>query len=155
VDELDSAIVRHLQRDARQTNRELAAALGVAPSTCLERVRSLRARGVLTGYHAAVSLEALNRRVQALVALQIRPLNREIIEAVKGYAAGLPEVLDVFVVAGGDDLLLHVGVRDVDHLHAFLMDRLSPRREVISFRSSVIFQHVHNQVLEPLEPPDQ
>jgi len=66
VDELDAAIIRHLQRDARQTNRELARAVGIAPSTCLERVRLLRARGVITGYHAEISLAALNRTVQAL-----------------------------------------------------------------------------------------
>jgi DNA-binding Lrp family transcriptional regulator len=48
VDKLDAAIVRELQADARQTNRELAAKLGIAPSTCLERVRALRQRGVIT-----------------------------------------------------------------------------------------------------------
>jgi DNA-binding Lrp family transcriptional regulator len=52
MDDIDSAIVRELQRDARQTNRELARTLGVAPSTCLERVRALRARGVITGFKA-------------------------------------------------------------------------------------------------------
>lgn len=55
MDSIDSAILGHLQRDARLTNRELARKVGIAPATCLERVRSLRARGVITGYHAAVS----------------------------------------------------------------------------------------------------
>lgn len=150
MDELDSAIIRHLQLDARQTNRDLSAALGIAPSTCLERVRSLRVRGVVTGYHAAVSLPALNRRVQALLAVQVRPLNRTVIEGVKRYLCALPEVLSVFVVTGGDDFLVHVAVQDVDHLHAFLMDRFSTRREIIGFRASVIYQHVHNEVVTPL-----
>ena len=44
VDELDSEIVRLLQTDARQSNRELARRLGIAPSTCLERVRALTRR---------------------------------------------------------------------------------------------------------------
>ncbi len=45
MDSIDSAVLGHLQRDARLTNRELARKVGIAPSTCLERVRSLRARG--------------------------------------------------------------------------------------------------------------
>ena len=77
LDELDSAIIRHLQQDARQTNRDLARKLEVAPSTCLERVRALRERGVITGYHAEISLPAVNRNVQALLHVQVRPLNRE------------------------------------------------------------------------------
>jgi DNA-binding Lrp family transcriptional regulator len=150
VDKLDAAIVRELQTDARQTNRELAAKLGIAPSTCLERVRALRQRGVITGYHASVDLAALNRKVQALLAVQVRPLSRAVIEDFKAYVAGLPEVLSVFVVAGGDDFLVHVAVQDIDRLHAFLMDRFSQRREIVGFRSSVIYQHTSNKVLGPL-----
>jgi DNA-binding Lrp family transcriptional regulator len=150
VDELDAAIVRELQTNARQTNRDLARAVGIAPSTCLERVRLLRERGVVTGYHARVSLPALNRHVQAMLHVQVRPLSRAVIESFKAYVGGLPEVLDVFVVAGGDDFLVHVAVPSVDALHAFLMDRFSGRREVVGFRSSVVYQHVGNRVLAPL-----
>ncbi|MFH8369722.1 Lrp/AsnC family transcriptional regulator [Streptomyces sp. NPDC018031] len=152
MDELDSAIVEHLQRDARQTNRELARILGIAPSTCLERVRALRQRGVITGYHAAVDLRALNRGLQALLSVQVRPLSREVIEGFKSYVTELPEVLSVFVVAGSDDFLVHVAVQDVDQLHAFLMDRFSKRREIVNFRSSVIYQHVSSPVARPLPP---
>ncbi|GIF36683.1 AsnC family transcriptional regulator [Actinoplanes xinjiangensis] len=152
MDDIDSAIVRELQTNARQTNRELARAVGVAPSTCLERVRLLRDRGVITGYHADVSLTALGREVQALLHVQVRPLNREVIEGFKSYASGLPEVLSVFVLAGGDDFLVHVAVPSVEGLHAFLMDRFSGRREIVGFRSSVIYQHHRNRVIDPLDP---
>ena len=150
MDEVDSAIVRELQRDARQTNRDLARAVGIAPSTCLERVRLLRDRGVLTGYHAGVSLAALNRHVQAFLHVQVRPMSRDVIEGFKAYAAGLPEVLSVFVVAGGDDFLVHVAVPSIDALHAFLMDKFTGRREIVGFRSSVIYQHSQNRIIEEL-----
>jgi DNA-binding Lrp family transcriptional regulator len=144
MDDLDAEIVRLLQTDARQSNRELARTLGIAPSTCLERVRSLTHRGVIRGYHAEIDPGALNRGVQAMVSVQIRPLSRSVIDAFKEFASGLPEVLSVFVLAGGDDFLLQVGVRDLDRLHAFLADHLAKRREVTGFRTSVIFQQLHN-----------
>ncbi|OLZ74332.1 AsnC family transcriptional regulator [Streptomyces sp. IMTB 2501] len=144
MDELDSEIVRLLQSDARQSNRELARKLGVAPSTCLERVRALTRRGVIRGYHADIDPAALNRGVQALVSVQVRPLNRTVIDTFKGFASSLPEVLHVFVLSGGDDFLLHVAVQDLDRLHAFLVDRLSKRAEITGFRTSMIFQQVSN-----------
>jgi DNA-binding Lrp family transcriptional regulator len=152
VDELDSAIVALLQADARQTNRELARRLGVAPSTCLQRVRGLLARGVIRGFRAEVDLLALGRGVQALVMVQVRPLQRRVIEDFKQAAAAMPEVLSVFVVAGNEDFLVHVAVPDLDHLHGFLVDKLSQRREVVSFRSSVIYQQLHNPVVAALGP---
>ncbi|TYB52745.1 Lrp/AsnC family transcriptional regulator [Nonomuraea sp. PA05] len=151
MDELDSAIIRLLQTDARQSNRELARQLGIAPSTCLERVRALTRRGVIRGYHADIDPAALNRGVQAMVSVQVRPLSRAVINTFKESAASMPEVLSVFVLAGGDDFLLHVGVRDLDHLHGFLLDRLSKRKEIVGFRTSVVFQQVQKAVPTRLE----
>lgn len=142
VDELDARIIGLLQSDARLSNRELARQLGISPSTCLERVRSLTRRGVIRGYHAHIDAAALNRGVQALVSVQVRPLSRDVIATFKASAAQMPEVLSVFVLAGGDDFLLHIGVPDLDAMHAFLLDRLSKRREVTGFRTSVIFEQV-------------
>jgi DNA-binding Lrp family transcriptional regulator len=153
MDELDVEIVRLLQTDARQSNRELARRLGIAPSTCLERVRTLTRRGVIRGYHADISLPALNRGVQAFVSVKLRVPSRPIIDAFKDFASRLPEVLSVFVISGDDDFLLHVAVQDLEHLHAVLVDRLSTRREVAGFRTSVIFQQVRNTVLDRLDAP--
>ncbi|MCO5992900.1 Lrp/AsnC family transcriptional regulator [Actinoallomurus rhizosphaericola] len=153
MDELDVEIVRLLQTDARQSNRELARKLGIAPSTCLERVRTLTRRGVIRGYHADISLAALNRGVQGLVAVKLRVSSRPFIDAFQEFASRLPEVLSVFVISGDDDFVLHVAVQDLDHLHAFLIDRLSKRREVAGFRTSVVFQQVGNPVLDRLDDP--
>lgn len=152
MDELDSAIVEHLQRDARQTNRDLAQALGIAPSTCLERVRLLRKRGVITGFTAQVDLGELGRHVQALIAVQVRPLSRRVIDDFHDSVLPLPEVLAVFVLAGGDDFIVHVAVRDVEHLQAFLLDRLSRRREIVGFRTMVVYQHSAKTVVPAVIP---
>ncbi|MES5818776.1 Lrp/AsnC family transcriptional regulator [Streptomyces sp. RG80] len=154
MDELDTAILRHLQEDARQSNRAVAQKVGIAPSTCLERIRLLRRRGVIRGYHAQVALPALNRGVQAMVSAQVRPLNREVVAAFEQSVARLPEVLSVYTMAGSDDFLVHVTAQDIEHLHAFLLERFTARREILSFRTSIIFQHLTNPVLEPLPAAD-
>ncbi|MCI2420585.1 Lrp/AsnC family transcriptional regulator [Saccharopolyspora sp. K220] len=151
MDELDSAILAELQTDARQTNRELARRLGVAPSTALERVRALERRDVIRGYHADVSLAALHRGVQAMISVQVRPLHRQVIDSFQDFVATLPEVLSIFVLAGNDDFLLHVAVQDLDRLHAFLVDRLAKRKEVTGFKTSVIYRHTHSTAISALK----
>jgi DNA-binding Lrp family transcriptional regulator len=152
IDALDLALIRELQDDARQTNRELASAVHVSPSTSSERVRALRATGVIRGYHADVALEALGRHVQALIAVRIRPPSRENLEAFRDWAGGRPEILGVFVVSGGDDFLLHLAVPDTDALYGFVIDRLAERPVVADVRTSVVYQHIRRTVLEPLRP---
>jgi DNA-binding Lrp family transcriptional regulator len=150
LDALDHALLWHLQDDARQTNRELAAAVHVSTSTSSERVRALRARGVIRGYHADVDLPALGRQVQALIAVTIRPPSRENIEAFRDWAAALPEPVGVFVVSGASDFLLHLAVPDTDALYAFVIDRLTSRPEVADVNTSVVYEHLRRPVLEPL-----
>ncbi|WP_030598783.1 Lrp/AsnC family transcriptional regulator [Streptomyces fulvoviolaceus] len=152
MDELDTAILRHLQEDARQSNRAIAEKVGIAPSTCLERIRLLRQRGVIRGYHAQVDLPALGRRVQAMVSVQVRPLNRDVVAGFERSVSELPEVLSVYTMAGSDDFLVHVTAQDIEHLHAFLLERFTNRREILGFRTSMIFQHLTNPILDPLPP---
>lgn len=151
MDEVDSAIIRELQTDARQPNQDIARKVGIAPSTCLERTRLLRQRGVIRGYHADIDLAALNRGLQALVAVQIRPLSRTVIEAFQSSVAALPEVIAVFTLTGSDDFIVHVAAQDIDHLHAFLIDRFTSRREIVGFRTSIVYQHHVNNVLTRLQ----
>src|SRR5580658_2183050 len=71
LDDIDRHIVYELARDARIANNALAERVGIAPSTCLGRVRSLRERGVIRGYHADVDPAALGLALQALIAIRL------------------------------------------------------------------------------------
>jgi DNA-binding Lrp family transcriptional regulator len=150
LDRIDRAIVAALQNDARLPNNALAALVGVAPSTCLERVRSLRARGVVRGFHADIALEALSRRLEAIVAVRVRAHARTLVEQFREHALTLPEVVQVFHVTGADDFLLHVAVPDTDALRDFVLDRLAGRPEVGHVETRVVYEHTHRPVLEPL-----
>jgi DNA-binding Lrp family transcriptional regulator len=149
LDALDLALLRALQDDARQTNRDLAAKTGVSPSTSLERVRSLRERGVIRGYHAALDLTALGRPVQALISVRIRPPSRPVIAGFREWAAGLPETIGLFVTSGAHDFLLHVAVPDVNGLYAFVIDRLTERREVADVQTTMVYEHVQSRRVDP------
>lgn len=149
LDALDRALLRELQNDARRTNRELAARTGVSPSTSLERVRSLRERGVVTGYRAELDLEAVGRPVQALISVRIRPPARPVIEGFREWAAGLPETIALFVVSGAHDFLLHIAVPDVNGVYAFVIDRLTERREVADVQTTLVYEHVRAPGIEP------
>jgi DNA-binding Lrp family transcriptional regulator len=145
-DVLDTKILAALQVDARRTNRDVAAAVGVAPTTALDRTRALRDRGVITGARLEVDLAAIGRPVQALVAVRVRPPTRAHIERFRSWAAALPETVGVFVTSGTEDFLLHLAV---PVRYAFVVDRLTSRPEVSDVRTSVVYEHLRSNVLPP------
>ena len=149
MDELDSALVAALQADGRRSNRELAAELGVAPSTSLERVRGLRRSGVITGVHAAVDPAALGRPVQAMITVRLRPQTRTVMHGFRDFALTLPETRDVYITTGFEDVLVHVAVASTVALQDFVLDSLTKRKEVADVRTAVVFEHRHNPVVTP------
>jgi DNA-binding Lrp family transcriptional regulator len=149
LDELDTALLLELQRDARRTNRDVAAAVGVAPTTALDRTRSLRERGVIRGALLDVDLAAIGRPVQALIAVRIRPPSRHNIESFRDWVTQLPDTVGVFVVSGSEDFLVHVAVADNNHLYGFVIDKLTERPEIADVRTSVIYEHLRNHSVSP------
>lgn len=150
LDELDTAILRELQADARRTNRDVAAAVGISPTTALDRTRALRDRGVISGTRLEVDLAAIGRPVQALIAVRIRPPSRRNIEAFRNWAAALPDTLGVFVTSGNEDFLIHVAVPDNESLYAFVIDKLTERAEIADVRTSVVYEHLRNNRIAPV-----
>ncbi len=153
LDEIDLLLVRALQENARRSNKELAALAGVAQSTCSERIRSLVARGVLTGFHAAVDQGLLGRPLEAIIAVRLRPQSREVVDAFRAFVLSLPETLTVFEVTGSSDCLLHLAVRDMRELRGFILDRLTQRPEVADVQTSAIYQRTSKYFPQALEAP--
>jgi DNA-binding Lrp family transcriptional regulator len=141
LDETDRRIVAQLARDARLPNNVLAERAGVAPSTCLGRVRALRERGVIRGYHADIDPAALGRSLQAMIAVRLQSSARGHIRTFAAEVARLDEVLNVYFLGGKDDFLLHVAAASSETLREFV-ENLSDNPDVASTETSLIFEHV-------------
>jgi DNA-binding Lrp family transcriptional regulator len=140
LDDVDRRLLELLAADARISNARLASAVGVAPSTALARVRSLRERGVIRGFHAEVDLAALGRPLQALVAIRLSVHSREQIESFTEHVRALPGVLSIFHVTGQTDYLLWVAASDAHDLREFVVEHLASDPAVSHAETSLIYE---------------
>ncbi|MFI8181220.1 Lrp/AsnC family transcriptional regulator [Actinacidiphila glaucinigra] len=150
LDPVDLEILRLLQNDARTTYKDLAAAVGVAPSTCLDRVGRLRRTGVILGHELRVDPARLGRPLEALLAVQVRPHRRELIGPFVERVRALPESRALFHLTGPDDYLVHVAVASTGDLQRLVVDEFTSQPEVARVETRLIFQHWD---CGPLLPP--
>lgn len=141
IDRIDAAILESLAADARISNQRIAQRVGIAPSTSLARLRSLRERGVIRGYHAEVDLAALGRPLQALIAVRLAVHAREQIDAFTSAVSDLPGVLMVFHLTGVTDYLVWVAAADPQDLRGFVVDHLVTHPAVAHAETSLIYEH--------------
>jgi len=147
LDRIDCGILAALQENARLSNKELAIRVGLSQSSCLERVRRLEARKVLRGYHADVDPTALGIRLEAICSVRLGLHSRDEFEHFFSAVCVLPEVIDVYELAGATDYLVHVVVRDADHLRELMHDRISARPEVSHLETALVFRHAARKTL--------
>lgn len=150
LDRTDRRIVRLLQENARISNKELASRVGIAPSTCSERVRRLEISGVFRGYHADVDPAVLGIGLQAMIAVRLRRHSADEVDTFRKHTGSMPEVVGVSHVTGANDFLVHVVVRDADHLRDLAVVGFTTLPEVEHIETALIFEHLGSSTFPDL-----
>jgi len=141
LDRTDRAIVAVLQQNARLSNKEIAARVGIAQSTCSERIRRLETAGVFHGFYADIDPAVVGVGLQAMIAVRLHRHETTQVARFRRYAEQLPEVVAFYHMAGTNDFLVHVVVQDSDHLRDIAMGAFTAQPEVAHIETSIIFEH--------------
>ena len=141
LDHVDRAIVDELSADARLPNNALAERVGIAPSTCLGRVRALRESGVIRGFHADVDPTLTGRPIQAMVQVRMQSHARGQLTEFMQEVSRLPGVRNTYLLGGAHDFFIHVATADTDELREFVIAHLSGNPDVALTETNLIFSH--------------
>jgi DNA-binding Lrp family transcriptional regulator len=125
LDEIDRQILRLLQENGRMTNAALAEAVGLTATPMLQRIKKLEQTGVIQKYMAIVDLALVGRPTLAFVHVTLRNHSLSNHEKFLGLVRELPEVIECHHLAGEEDFLLKISVRDIAELERFLLRRIS------------------------------
>ncbi len=140
IDGTDLLILKILQANARETQADIARAVGLAPSNVLERLRKLEGRGVIRGYAADVNPRAVDRGLLAFVAVRSDAAPGD--DNLARELAAFPDVLEVHHVAGDDCFLVKVRARDAEQLGALLRTRIGRLAGVRSTRTTIVLETI-------------
>lgn len=153
LDVIDLSLLSLLSVDGRMSNRDLAAAAGIAPSTCLTRLRHLRAIGAVRGVHADVDPGWMGCPIQALITVRLRADARSQIDAFATKMRAHRSVLNVFFVSGTYDFLIHAAVADPVALRDIVVGDLNSLPVVASTETHLIFEHMRGSFALPGPTP--
>ncbi len=140
LDEVDLALVRVLQSDARRSVAALAREVGLAESTCAGRVRALSERGIVRRYVADIDPAAVGLGVEAMVALRLTGHVRDRVDSLRDDLAGVPGVIAIYNTSGADDFLIHVATATTQALRDFVLDHVASRPGVSHTETSLLFE---------------
>lgn len=136
IDDKDVRILRELIRDARQSNLDLAARVGLSPSACLRRVQELERSGVIKGYRAILDRAQIGIGFVAYVTVGLNAHTKAAQEAFERAVARAPEVRECHNITGAVEYLLRVEAADLaayKHWHTDVLGILPQVQAVTTF----------------------
>jgi Lrp/AsnC family transcriptional regulator for asnA, asnC and gidA len=141
IDDLDKTILVVLQDDARASFAELARELKVSEGTIHTRVKKLRERGIIEGFHAKVSPRKLGKGLTAMVSIKAEPSSySEVLKKI----VEMEDVYEVFDMTGEFYAKLKVRATDIESL-AKIIDRIGDIEGITSTQTEVALKTLKEQ----------
>lgn len=150
LDRYDIAILRELQRDARLSNAELAARIGLSAAPTWRRVKWLEQQGCITGYRAEIDRRKIGLGVLAFVRVDAERNNAEATRALEDAIRALPEVIACHYVSGAGTFELQMMCTDLDAYSRWSIDTLLKLPYVKDIHTSFSLGEVKSGAALPL-----
>ena len=113
LDRLDFKILAQLQRNGRITNVDLADAVGLSPSPCLQRVKRLEKAGIIASYRVQIDLNSICRHVDVIAAVTLKSHGLEEFADFERSVAGMQHVVECTKVSGNIDYFVRFICPDI------------------------------------------
>jgi len=127
IDEIDRRILNALQRDAAQSQRVLADAVGLSQNACWRRLNRLQAAGIIKGHTIRLNATELGLPLTVFMMVRTRQHSRSWLDAFRREVLAIPNVIDMYRIAGEYDYILKVVAPDMngfDQVYQRLISKL-------------------------------
>lgn len=150
LDEKDLEILSELQRDARQTNKELSQAINLSTTPTFERVKRLEKEGYIRKYTAVLDADKLNRGFIAFCYLKMKQHTYENAKRIMEAVQSVPEIAECYNISGDYDFLLKIYTKDMKEYQKFLLRILGEIDCIGSLNSSFVLGEIKNMHQLPI-----
>jgi DNA-binding Lrp family transcriptional regulator len=150
MDDFDLKLLQALQQDGRLTNNDLGDRVGLSASQCSRRRSALEAAGIIEGYQATLSSEALGLAVLAFVHVTLAAHSPDNARRFQELIDRTEEVQEAYSLTGEADYLVKVAVPDLKALARILNDVLLAHGSVAHVHSAVVLDRLKKTARLPL-----
>jgi DNA-binding Lrp family transcriptional regulator len=150
LDDIDRAILRILQKDAKTVAKSIAEELGLTKTPVYERIKRLEKEGFIKNYVAILDKEKIGESITVFSFVSLETQKGAMMDEFFGDVKSYPEVVECFVVGGEFDFLLKVVVKNLDSYYDFAKFKIASLPSIGSVKSAFVLNEVKNDTIFPL-----
>lgn len=150
LDAIDLRILEAIQENGRITKLALAEKVGLSPTPCWMRLRKLEKAGIVTGYHARVSVRTIAPVATVLVEVTLGNHRQADFDRFERVVRKIPEIVACWSVGGGVDYLLKIMARDIDAYQRLIDALLDCEIGIDRYFTYIVTKTVKDEVALPV-----
>ncbi|KZM50633.1 Lrp/AsnC family transcriptional regulator [Labrenzia sp. OB1] len=154
IDQIDCRILEELQRDAAQSQRELADSIGLSQNACWRRLKALEAAGAIRNHTVLLNREKLGAGLVVIMMVRTRHHSSGWLGTFRDHVSSIPNVVDFYRIGGDYDYLIKVVTRDMTSYDA-IYQRLISEVELENVTSYFAMEAIAEQRPFPVHRADE
>lgn len=149
LDKIDSTILSELTTNARVSQVDLAARVGLSSTAIARRQRALEESGFIRGYQAVLDLGRFGLATTVVVRITLESQSDEALKAFEAGVAECPSVVRCFLMSGSDDYVVIVLARDIEDFERIHRTELSRLPRIARLESSFALREIVSRAVPP------
>lgn len=150
VDAIDLKLIKLLEKNAKLTNKELAAQLGLTITPVHERIKKLEREGYILRYKAEIDRKKVGLSLLVFCSVSLKNHQREFIEKFEQDVMHLEEVVECYHIGGMFDYLLKVVVQNMEVYQQFVSNKLADLDNIGNVQSSFVMSEIKQATALPI-----
>jgi DNA-binding Lrp family transcriptional regulator len=151
LDRIDIDILSRLQKQGNITNANLASAVGLSPSPCLQRVKRLEAAGYITGYGAFLNIAKLTDVLIVFTEITLQDHRKEDFVRFEANIRRIEEISECHMISGGYDYLIKSTVKNVGHYQQVVDQMLDMNLAIAKYFTYIVIRTPFMKTDAPLK----
>lgn len=145
LDATDKRILNLLQKNALQSVKEIADAVGLSTSPTYERIKRMERAGVILKYVALLDKTKIDRELTAVCNVKLKEHSHGMLSKFEKAIVKFDEVMEIQCLSGAIDYCIKVAVKDMAHYQDFIMNKLSSLENIANVESSFVMKEIKQE----------
>ncbi|QDO95433.1 Lrp/AsnC family transcriptional regulator [Formosa sediminum] len=142
LDAIDFKLIEALQKDSKQSIKQLAEGVNLSITPVHERIKKLESSGVIHGYTAIIDYSKLGKTLIVYCQVTLTTHQDEPFRKFEAYVNTLEDVIEANYIAGTYDVLLKILLNDMNEYQEFILKRFSKMTIVSHIQSSFVIKNI-------------
>jgi Lrp/AsnC family transcriptional regulator, leucine-responsive regulatory protein len=144
IDLIDKKLINLLQKDSKQTTKQLSLHLNLSVTAVYERIKKLEKEKVINKYVAIINKNKIEKSFLVFCHVKLIQHTKEYVETFEREILKLEEVSECFHVSGDYDYILKIYVKDMEEYRQFMVTKLTAIKHIGSTHSTFAIEEVKN-----------